>query len=74
MFKTPTATQVEQLLASDSEEPVVMLNLLRFKEEADGIDDGVSGRDAYTRYADAAAPFLEVWAAVSCSRSRQVRW
>lgn len=36
-----------------------MLNLLRFKERADGIDEGVSGREAYARYATATAPFLE---------------
>lgn len=35
-----------------------MLNLLRFKERADGIDDGVSGLEAYQRYGEAAAPFL----------------
>jgi uncharacterized protein (DUF1330 family) len=35
-----------------------MLNLLRFKEHADGIDEGVSGRKAYERYGEAAAPFL----------------
>ncbi len=59
MSITPTAAQVEQLVASQSEEPVIMLNLLRFKEHADGIDDGVSGPDAYQRYGEAAAPFLE---------------
>ncbi len=55
---TPTAEQVQRLVASDSDRPVVMLNLLRFKERADGIDEGVSGREAYARYGEAAAPFL----------------
>ncbi len=55
---TPTQSQIEGLAASDSEEPVVMLNLLRFKDLADGIDEGVSGRDAYARYGAATAPFL----------------
>lgn len=59
MAITPTPAQIEQLLASDSEGPIVMLNLLRFKDEADGIDEGVSGRDAYQRYGAAAAPFLQ---------------
>jgi uncharacterized protein (DUF1330 family) len=59
MAVTPTQTQVEQLMAdADPSEPVIMLNLLRFKERADGIDDGVSGREAYERYAAATAPFL----------------
>jgi uncharacterized protein (DUF1330 family) len=55
---TPTQSQIEALAASDSEEPVIMLNLLRFKERADGIDEGVSGREAYARYGEATAPFL----------------
>ena len=38
-----------------------MLNLLRFKDRADGIDagDGISGAEAYARYGAAVAPFLE---------------
>jgi uncharacterized protein (DUF1330 family) len=36
-----------------------MLNLLRFKEQADGIDTGVSGLEAYERYGAATGPFLE---------------
>ncbi len=55
----PTAGQVEALAGSDSQGPVVMLNLLRFKDLADGIDEGVSGLDAYARYGEAVAPFLE---------------
>jgi len=37
-----------------------MVNLLRFKDRADGIDaaDGISGEEAYGRYAAATAPFL----------------
>jgi uncharacterized protein (DUF1330 family) len=59
MAITPTQTQIEALMAdADPEEPVIMLNLLRFKARADGIDDGVSGREAYARYAEATAPFL----------------
>jgi len=55
----PTREQIEQLAASPSEQPVVMLNLLRFKDRADGIDEGISGIEAYQRYADAVAPFLQ---------------
>ncbi|HME04324.1 MAG TPA: DUF1330 domain-containing protein [Solirubrobacteraceae bacterium] len=55
----PTREQIEQLAVSPSELPVVMLNLLRFKDRADGIDEGVSGLEAYQRYAEAVAPFLE---------------
>ena len=59
MAIVPTREQVEQLAGSQSDAPVVMLNLLRFKEQADGIDEGVSGAEAYGRYGEAAAPFLE---------------
>jgi uncharacterized protein (DUF1330 family) len=55
---TPTESQIARLAASDPDEPIVMLNLLRFKERADGIDEGISGREAYVRYGEAAAPFL----------------
>jgi uncharacterized protein (DUF1330 family) len=55
---TPTASQVERLAADGSEEPVVMLNLVRFKDRADGIDEGMSGREAYALYGEQAAPFL----------------
>ena len=59
MAITPTQTQLEGLMAgADPAEPVVMLNLLRFKDRADGVDEGVSGREAYERYAQATAPFL----------------
>lgn len=37
---------------------MVMLNLLRFRERASGIDAGASGAEAYGRYGAAVAPFL----------------
>lgn len=56
----PTASQFERLAASDEEGPVVMLNLLRFKQRADGIDaeDEISGNEAYARYGAAVSAFL----------------
>ncbi len=59
MAIVPTPEQLAELTGSTSDEPIVMLNLLRFKDEADGIDAGVSGAEAYARYGAAAAPFLE---------------
>jgi len=47
----PTKAQVEALLANPDEGPVVMLNLLRFKERASEPDLGLSGEEAYLRYA-----------------------
>jgi uncharacterized protein (DUF1330 family) len=53
----PTREQLEALVQSPSNEPVVMLNLLRFKERASAPDEGVSGAEAYQRYA---APMREL--------------
>ena len=59
----PTAPQLQRLLAASvaDGEAVVMINLLRFKERADGIDaeDGISGAEAYGRYAAAVGAHLE---------------
>ncbi len=57
----PTPAQFQRLVASDDQEPVVMVNLLRFKEHADGIDAGeeITGAEAYGRYAAAVTAFLE---------------
>ncbi len=54
----PNREQVGLLTSSTDTGPIVMVNLLRFKDEADGIDAGVSGAEAYARYGDAVAPFL----------------
>jgi uncharacterized protein (DUF1330 family) len=57
----PTPEQFERLAASDDDRPVIMVNLLRFKEHADGIDaaDGITGAEAFARYGAAATRFLE---------------
>ena len=58
----PTPEQLRALVASEDTGPVVMVNLLRFKERADGLDeaDGITGAEAYYgRYAPGVAPHLE---------------
>ena len=55
----PTAEQVQELTSAQETGPVLMLNLLKFKAIADGIDAGVSGAEAYARYSAAAEPFLK---------------
>jgi uncharacterized protein (DUF1330 family) len=55
----PTAEQVKRLAASSDGGPIVMVNLLRFNDEAGPPDEGVSGAEAYARYAAAIPPFLE---------------
>jgi len=59
MSITPTQSQIEALVAGPQNEPVQMLNLLRFKERADGVDAGLSGIEAYERYGRETGPFLE---------------
>jgi uncharacterized protein (DUF1330 family) len=54
----PTEEQIRQLAESGDDGSLVMLNLLRFKAQADGIDEGVSGAEAYARYSAATEPFL----------------
>lgn len=46
----PRPEQLKSLLAGPPDRPVVMLNLLRYKERADAPDQGVSGEEAYHRY------------------------
>ena len=55
----PTSDQLQQLSESQDSGPVVMLNLLRFKPQADGIDEGVTGAEAYARYSAATEPYLK---------------
>jgi uncharacterized protein (DUF1330 family) len=54
----PTESQIQELQAMPEDEPVVMLNLLRFKERASAPDEGLSGQEAYERYGLEAAPYI----------------
>ena len=55
----PTAAQLERLGSSAHSGPVVMLNLLRFREQAEGESGGGSGAEAYARYGAAVTAHLE---------------
>jgi uncharacterized protein (DUF1330 family) len=55
----PQREQLAALLAGPDEVPVVMLNLLRFKERATAPDEGLSGEQAYQHYADAMRKIVE---------------
>ena len=49
----PTKEQMEGFLEGDSETPIAMINLLKFKEKAeykDGRDTDLTGEQAYTIY------------------------
>jgi uncharacterized protein (DUF1330 family) len=55
----PKKEQLEALLASPEQGPVVMLNLLRFKARASAPDEGLTGQEAYQRYATAMRGIVE---------------
>ncbi len=55
----PTPEQVQKLIAGPQDEPVVMINLLRFRSQADGAGEGMSGQDAYGRYGIKMREFVE---------------
>src|SRR5262245_24225501 len=55
----PTPEQIQTLMAGPAGQPVVMVNVLRFKPRADGPDEGVSGEEAYRRYAAAMRTVVE---------------
>ena len=63
----PTQEQIQALLAGPADRPVVMLNLLQFKDRATAPDEGLTGEEAYQRYADEMTRFVE-------SRGGRVIW
>jgi uncharacterized protein (DUF1330 family) len=54
----PTAEQFSELLARDDGRPIVMVNLLRYKPEANEPDTGLTGEQAYNAYGEAMVPFV----------------
>src|SRR6266568_997052 len=55
----PHPEQIERLLTGPADQPVVMVNLLRYKPQADAPDEGLSGEAAYRRYAEPMRKFVE---------------
>jgi uncharacterized protein (DUF1330 family) len=58
----PTGEQISALAADQRDEPIVMLNLLKFRAKAaydDGRDPELSGEAAYMRYAAQMIPYVE---------------
>jgi uncharacterized protein (DUF1330 family) len=53
----PNKQQFAELIASPDEEPVVMLNLLKFKDTAD--DGASSGASEYAKYGDSVVQMVE---------------
>jgi uncharacterized protein (DUF1330 family) len=58
----PTAEQLTAAMANAADEPIVMVNLLKFRDRAvykDGRPDDVDGRTAYGRYAAEMTGYVE---------------
>lgn len=55
----PTPEQIKRLMEGPQDQPVVMLNLLRFKPWADASREGDTGQGAYMRYAQEMRKFVE---------------
>jgi len=55
----PTGEQFQELMKGPQDQPVVMLNLLRFKPQADASHEGDTGLQAYTRYGTEMRKFVE---------------
>lgn len=54
----PTREQIARLAEAELGGPIVMLNLLRFKDSAGGGAEGLTGEEAYRRYGEAVAENL----------------
>ena len=55
----PTAEQFQELMKGQADSPVVMVNLLKFKSQADESEGDVSGVEAYMRYGEKMREFVE---------------
>ncbi len=55
----PEPEQIQELMKGPADTPVVMLNLLSFKDRADGANEGMSGAESYMKYAEAMRKFVE---------------
>lgn len=59
MSTWPTREQIEQFLSGPLDQPVVMLNMLTFKKQADSTHAGQSGQEAVMQYSRAMRSFVE---------------
>jgi uncharacterized protein (DUF1330 family) len=55
----PEPEQFQKLMEGPADTPVVMLNLLSFKENADGGNEGMSGRESYMLYGGKMREYVE---------------
>ena len=55
----PNKEQMEELMKGPPDQPVVMVNLLKFKDRADASEGDASGQEAYGRYGEEMRKFVE---------------
>lgn len=55
----PEPEQFKKLMEGPADTPVVMVNLLSFKEQADGGNEHLSGQESYGLYASEMRKFVE---------------
>ncbi len=55
----PEPDQFEELMSGPADTPVVMVNLLRFKDRADTPGEEISGAESYQRYAERMRKIVE---------------
>jgi len=55
----PEPAQIQELMSGPEDTPVVMVNLLSFKKDADGGNEGMTGQESYMRYGGKMREFVE---------------
>ncbi len=55
----PEPTQIQKLMEGPEDSPVVMVNLLSFKKDADGNNAGMSGQESYSLYGAKMKDYVE---------------
>lgn len=55
----PEPEQFQKLMEGPADTPVVMVNLLSFKAEADGGNEGMSGAESYMKYGGKMREYVE---------------
>jgi len=55
----PVPEQFQELMKGPADTPVVMVNLLSFKENADGGNEGMSGEESYMLYGGKMREYVE---------------
>ncbi len=57
--QAPTPEQFKKLMEGPADQPVVMVNLLKFKTQADGGNEGMTGAESYNLYGQKMRAFVE---------------